>query len=234
MSSLLSQIMQIELDNKRKKEVMENIVQLESEVSDMEIQYETMLEAQQLLSTVSDDNTTATLDYITGVINKTLAEAFPYDTRRVYLKPKLHAGQYPHIIVILETGNGKQRNFLLQAGTGLRQLVSFLFTICLIEVRGGRKLVVMDELLSGVHPSCKEIIKEIMRIFASNGYQFIIVEYGENNFGKMYIAEKPGDIATITPLNSEYNNEMFVFNKPKGYESEEFQQEADKKWGNVE
>ena len=234
MSDLTSQIMQIELDSKHRKKVVEDIVKLESDISDMEMKYEVMLEAQQLLSTVSDDNTTATLDYITSVINKTLAEAFPHDVRRIFLKPRLHAGQYPHIGVVLETGSGKQRSFTLQTGTGLRQLVSFLFTICLIEVRGGRKLVVMDELLSGVHPSCKEILKEIMRIFASNGYQFVIVEYGENNFGKMYIAEKPDNISTITPLDGEYNNEIFIYNKPKGHDSETFTQEANKRWGTVE
>ena len=127
-----------------------------------------MLEAQQLLATVSNNNTNAVLDYITGVINKALSELFPYDTRRIYLEKSLHAGQKAHIRVKVETADGSERDLTLQSGTGLRQII-----------------------------------------------QFVMVEYGVNNVGKIYLVEKPDKTSTVTPLDGDYDNQIFVFNKPE-------------------
>lgn len=178
-------------------------------------QYVVMLEAQQLLATVSDAGTNAVLDYITGIINKTLAELFPHDSRRIYLKRSLHNGQYAHINVILTGSGGKQRDLVLQSGTGLRQVISFLFVLSLIEIRKGRRILIVDEMLSGLHPKAKRVVADIIQIFAEEGFQFAMVEYGEDRLGKIYLVEKPGSVATITPLGSTYNNEVFVFNRPK-------------------
>ena len=66
--------------NERLKNEIDRLIE---EIGEMNERYATMLEASQLLTTVSDDNTRAVLDYVTGVVNKTLAELFPHDTRRV-------------------------------------------------------------------------------------------------------------------------------------------------------
>ena len=42
-------------------------------------------------------NTRAVLDYVTGVVNKTLAELFPHDTRRVYIQNSMYQGKHAHI-----------------------------------------------------------------------------------------------------------------------------------------
>lgn len=184
-------------------------------ISDMNSEYVVMLEAQQLLATISDNNTTAVLDYMTGVINKALSEIFPYDSRRIFLEKKLHNGQYAHINVRLEASNGAVRDMVLQSGTGLRQVVSFLFLISTIEIRKGRRLLIMDELLSGLHPNAKRVIMDIIQIFSEEGFQFIFVEYGVDDVGKIYLVEKPDDTAIVTPLGAEkYNNEVFVFKRP--------------------
>lgn len=186
-----------------------------SKISDMNSEYVVMLEAQQLLATISDNNTTAVLDYMTGVINKALSEIFPYDSRRIFLEKKLHNGQYAHINVRLEASNGAVRDMVLQSGTGLRQVVSFLFLISTIEIRKGRRLLIMDELLSGLHPNAKRVIMDIIQIFSEEGFQFIFVEYGVDDVGKIYLVEKPDDTAVVTPLGAEkYNNEVFVFKRP--------------------
>ena len=180
----------------------------------MNIQYVNMIEAQQLLTTVSDSNTTAVLDYITGIINKTLGELFPHDSRRIYLEKSMYQGQHAHINIKLTGTNGKTRDLTLQSGTGLRQVISFLFVLSLIEIRKGRRLLIADELLSGLHPEAKRIVTDIISIFADEGFQFAFVEYGVNNLGKVYLVEKPGAVATVTPMDGVYNNEVFVFNRP--------------------
>lgn len=197
------------------KKRYENILsKKESELLRTQKEYVNLLNAQKLLSTVSDDNTEATLQFITGVINKTLSEIFKGDTRRVYLNKKLFAGSKPHIVVELENGRGERLDMSIQSGTGLRQIVSVLYVICLIEIRKGRRLLILDERLSGLHKEAKRILSEILKIFAEGGFQFIFVEYSLNNLGKIYNVEKPGNEARVYPLDSgmEYHDdEVFMF-----------------------
>lgn len=214
MSVYTSRINDLRAAYKAKMQLQERIDKLVDDIGDMNKQYVVMLEAQQLLSTVSNNNTNAVLDYITGVINKALSELFPYDTRRIYLEKSLHAGQKAHIKVKVETSDGKERDLTLQSGTGLRQIISFLFVISLIEIRKGRRILLMDELLSGLHPEAKRVVMDIVQIFAEEGFQFVMVEYGVDDVGKIYLVEKPDKVATVTSLDGNYENQIFVFNKP--------------------
>lgn len=214
MSQFTNEIIMIEQSYKQAQDIKANIDVLTTKLNDMNIQYVNMVEAQQLLTTVSDTNTTAVLDYITGIINKTLGELFPHDSRRIYLEKTMYQGQHAHINIKLTGTNGKTRDLTLQSGTGLRQVISFLFVLSLIEIRKGRRLLIADELLSGLHPEAKRITTDIIKIFAEEGFQFAFVEYGVNDLGKVYLVEKPGAVATVTPMDGVYNNEVFVFNRP--------------------
>lgn len=215
MSQYTERIIAIRQRYNNAQNIKSQIDNLLDRVKDMNSEYAVMLEAQQLLATISDSNTTAVLDYMTGVINKALSEIFTHDTRRIFLEKKLHNGQYAHINVRLEAHNGAVRDMVLQSGTGLRQIVSFLFLISTIEIRKGRRILLMDELLNGLHPNAKRIIMDIIQIFAEEGFQFIFVEYGVDDVGKIYLVEKPNETATVTPLGSKkYENEVFLFNRP--------------------
>ena len=184
-----------------------------SELAEAQEMYVNLIDAQKLLSTVSDDNTESTLLFVSGVINKALAEIFKGDTRRIYLNKKLYAGSKPHIVVELENGKGERLDMSIQSGTGLRQIISVLFVICLIEIRKGRRMVMFDERLSGLHSEAKRVLSEIIKIFADGGFQFIFVEYNLNSLGKLYNVEKPGDEARVYALDGrEYHNEdVFLF-----------------------
>lgn len=214
MSEFTQQILGIDVAYKRRLELQNKIDTLAKQLQTYNTQYIVMLEAQQLLATVSDNNTTAVLDYITGIINKALTELFPHDVRRIYLEKSLYAGQHANIKVKLENSKGRERDLTLQSGTGLRQVISFLFVISLIEIRKSRRILLMDELLSGLHPEAKRIITDIMQIFAEEGFQFIMVEYGVDDVGRGYLVEKPNEFATVTPYDGKYNNEIFMFNRP--------------------
>lgn len=173
-------------------------------------EYEVMSEAQQLLAAVSDSNTTAVLNYVTSIINRALSQLFPNDPRRIYLEKELFQGQYAHINLKLEGSNGKIRDLNLQTGTGLRQIISFLFVISLIEIRKGRRIFLADELLSGLHAEAKRIIVDIIKIFSEDGFQFAFVEYGIDDLGKIYLVEKPNEIATVKAIEGTYSNEVFI------------------------
>ena len=214
MSQFLADIVKLRQDYDIRQNLQKQIDDLIAKLADLNNTYVVMLEAQQLLTTVSDSNTTAILDYITGIINKTLGELFPHDSRRIYLEKTMYRGKHAHINVRLTGTNGRTRDISLQAGTGLRQVISFLFVISLIEVRKGRRLLIADELLSGLHPVAKTIVSDIIKIFAEEGFQFVMVEYGLDNLGKKYLVEKPNEYATVSAFDGAYENEVFVFNKP--------------------
>lgn len=214
MSRFTGEIARLEQEYIQAQELKDNIEKLCSKLGELNSKHVIMLEAQQLLSAVSDSNTNTVLDYVTGVINKTLTELFPFDSRRIFLEKTMYQGQYAHINLKLTGSNGKVRDLKLQTGAGLGQVISFLFVLCLIEVRKGRKLVLADELLNGLHPTAKKIVMSILEIFVEEGYQFAFVEYGVDDIGRIYLVEKPGEVATVSPLDGKYNNEVFVFNRP--------------------
>ncbi len=196
-----------------KKEMEEKVEKLGVELDKYRQDYLDMMNAQRLLSTVSDDNTEATLNFITGVVNKTLSEIFRSDVRKISLKKKLFAGAKPHIVVELTNGTGETLDMNLQSGTGLKQVVSGLFLICLVEIRKGRRFVIFDERFSGLHKEAKQVLSEIIKIFAEGGFQFMFVEYALNNIGKIYNIEKPGDEAKAYSMDGkEYNDsDVFIF-----------------------
>ena len=77
MSIYAQNIMQLRTQYEQSMKLKAQIDGYIENLSKLNNQYAIFLEAQQLLAVVSDNNTTAVLDYITGIINKALAELFP-------------------------------------------------------------------------------------------------------------------------------------------------------------
>lgn len=163
----------------------------------------TMVKAAKILSSVSEECTNQVLNAITDVINKALQVLFPDDPKTIEIVHTVYRDTHPQYTLILRTQNGVPRAFN-QSGTGLAQVISFLFTTCLIDARKGRNIMVMDELLSGLHPDAKGIVRDIMLALSTrknDPFQFIIVEYGVD-VGKQYEVCKSGDprgLSTVHP-----------------------------------
>ena len=64
-----------------------------------------------------------------------------------------------------------------------------MYVICLIEIRKGRRLLILDERLNGLHSRAKKVLAEILKIFAEGGFQFIFIEYSLDDLGKIYNIE---------------------------------------------
>lgn len=182
-------------------DLCQKIVKMEAQCKEMDNKFNVYCRASSILGSVADKNTETKLNAITGVINKALAILFPDGSRSIELTQKMHNNAYPHFIVTLKVEDGKTRTFK-QSGTGLAQVISFLFTACLIDARGGRKIMVMDELLNGLHPDAKGIVKDLMLALCDK-FQFVIVEYGMN-IGKQYEVVKTGGVSTINAIDKEY------------------------------
>ena len=203
MTTLSALVNQTEYKLKRFHELSESKRELSAVIDHYTALHADLIEAQRLLSTISEENTVRTLDYITGVINNALAEIFQGEGRQVSLDKELYRGRYAHIKVHLTTSTGAQRNLDLQTGSGVKEVISFLFTVCLIAVRGGRRFLIMDELLSGLHADAKAVIAELMGVFTEEGFQFLMVEYGLDNhkghsFGKIYNVESDNSAVPVS------------------------------------
>lgn len=220
--------MKRDLDLREELEV--KVKNLSEKLDSLRQDYIDMVDAQRILATIADDNTEATLSFITGVVNKTLSEIFRSDTRKITLKKKLFAGTRPHIVVELTNGRDEVLDLSLQSGTGLKQVVSGLFLICLVEVRKARRIVIFDEKFSGLHKEAKRVLSEIIKIFAEGGFQFIFVEYGMNDIGKIYNVEKIGEESKVFALEGgqEYNDsDIFLFSQNPDIELDENYDESE-------
>ena len=182
-------------------DLCKRIMTMEEQCKELDNKFNVYCRASSILGSVADKNTETKVSAITGVINKALAILFPDGSRSIELTQKMHNNAYPHFIVTLKVEDGQTRTFK-QSGTGLAQVISFLFTACLIDARGGRKIMVMDELLNGLHPDAKGIVKDLMLALCDK-FQFVIVEYGMN-IGKQYEVVKTGGVSTITAIDREY------------------------------
>ena len=193
-------IVEQETKAKAKESIGTQLESLAKELEEKGRTLEDMIRAATILGNVADENTQFILTKITGVINSALAEMFKEDKRSISIKQHMYRNVYPHFIVELETEEGVKRTFK-QSGTGLAQVISFLFTVCLIDARKGRKIIVMDELLNGLHPDAKVIVKNLIKVL-SGKFQFIIVEYGVD-IGKQYEVVKTNSVADVIPYQGE-------------------------------
>lgn len=141
--------------------------------------------ANKLLNAVSDKTLGAMLNTVTSAVNNVLAEMFRNsgDTYEIRLVKGLYAGRIAHMKLELMQ-NGNPRDLNLQSGDGIKQVISFLFITLLISVSGGRRLIIMDEVLNGLSPEAAEgAVAALFKTFAKNGFQFIMVDQGRYNPG---------------------------------------------------
>lgn len=141
--------------------------------------------ANKLLNAVSDKTLGAMLDTVTSAVNNVLAEMFRNsgDTYEIHLVKGLYAGRIAHMKLELMQ-NSNPRDLSLQSGDGIKQVISFLFITLLISVSGGRRLIIMDEVLNGLSPEAAEgAVAALFKTFAKNGFQFIMVDQGRYNPG---------------------------------------------------
>ena len=211
--SYASMIGAVRREVKQKKDLEKKFQHLSDKLLESQTEYVKLLDAQKLLSTVSDDNTERTLSFITQMVNKTLQEVFVFNGRsfRIELENKLYAGSKPHIKLKLIDDRGMVYTSLdLQTGYGILQVISFMYSLCLIEIRKGRRLLIVGERLNGLHAEAKRVISDIIKIFSDNDFQFIFVEYTLNDLGKIYNVERRGDDSILVDLEGKPYNDSIV------------------------
>lgn len=187
--------------------MQDRVVDLVELLEEQKKEQDVALRAIQLIGNASDDTIDNTLKQITSVINRSLAILFPTDRRVVHIGKYMYRDKHLHYELELETGARAIKRSFDMSGTGLAQVVSFLFVVSFIDVIKARRLVVLDEVLNGLHPSAKELIREIIMALSPR-FQFIIVEYGLD-IGLQLEVEKIGEQAYVRSYEPEYQKGYF-------------------------
>lgn len=159
-----------------------------------------------ILREVSDDTVRQSYEFITENINNALERIFDKTIRKIRLHEYTRAGQYPQLEIILTVEGGKTRSLKSGSGHGLMQIVSLLCILCIIVITKSRRLLVIDEVLSGLSAKARRIVAEILWTFTEIGFQFIISEHGFIPKGsKVYRLQMDGGVSHIEDEYIEQN-----------------------------
>lgn len=168
----------------------------EQELIALQEEQDLFLRSSNLIGLVSDEITQTALNNIVTVVNQALQVLFPEGNRQIMITKSMYRKKYPHFNVDLIVDGGKKRSFK-QSGSGLKQIISFLFVLSFIDARGGRKILVMDEILPGVHSAGKRIIRDLMQA-VSDRFQFVMIAY-DFDIGNEFEVIRTGDTAIVRP-----------------------------------
>lgn len=173
-----------------------------------------------ILRAVSDEAVGKAYKFLEENLNAALDKMFTSTVRKVHLREYTRSGQYPQLEIELTVAGGKKRSLKADSGHGLAQIVSLMSILCLIVITNSRRILVMDEVLSGISVHNRQIMEEVLWTFTEIGFQFIVNEHGYVPKGsKVYHLEMVGDVSGVKEsyieksgvyLNgkSEYNDEI--------------------------
>ena len=159
---------------------------------------EIAVNAIEILRQVSDETVESNYQFIEEQVNDALSRMFKNTTRRIKLKEYTRSNQYPQLEIELEVIGGKKRSLKADSGHGIAQIVSLLCILVLIVITESRRIMVMDEVMSGLSAHNREIVTEILWTFTGIGFQFIINDHGYVPKGsKVYHLEMVGDVSHV-------------------------------------
>ena len=152
----------------------------------------------EILRKVSDEAVNKAYAFLEKSLNTALARMFENSTRKIEIKEYTLRNQYPQLELVLHVGNGKIRSLKSDSGHGLAQIVSLLSVLSLIVITGSRRILVMDEIISGLSVHNRKIVTDILWSFTEIGFQFIVNDHGYIPEGShVYVLEMVGGVSGI-------------------------------------
>lgn len=152
----------------------------------------------EILRNVSDEAVGKAYRFLEESLNKSLKKMFKNTTRQIEIREYTRGGQYPQLEIALIVGNNTTRSLKSDSGHGIAQIVSLLCVLSLIVITGSRRILVMDEILSGVSVDNRKVVSDILWTFTQIGFQFIVNEHGFVPKGaSVYHLEMVGDVSGV-------------------------------------
>lgn len=202
MAALLNEINTVELEQAsaiRAKQNLENqIKELQAKVKDDKEALDIATHAIEILRQVSDEAVSKAYEFLQDSLNTALARMFTNTTRKIRIKEYTRSGQYPQLELELQVGNGVTRSLKTDSGHGLAQIVSLLSILSLIVITNSRRILVMDEVISGLSVRNRQIVTAILWSFVDIGFQFIVNDHGFIPEGShVYHLQMDGDVSHV-------------------------------------
>lgn len=179
--------------------------QLEKSINELMVQNSSNKEALdiathaiEILRQVSDEAVSKAYGFLEGSLNSALERMFAHTTRKIEIREFIRNNQYPQLELVLHVGNGVTRSLKSDSGHGLAQIVSLLSILSLIVITGSRRILVMDEIISGLSVHNRKIVSDILWSFTEIGFQFIVNDHGFVPEGShVYHLEMNGDVSSV-------------------------------------
>jgi len=151
-----------------------------------------------VLKQLSDDVVGQAYGFLQENLNTALKRMFKNTIRKIEIKESLLRGQYMQLELILHVGDNKIRSLKTDSGHGIAQIVSLLCILSLIVITNGRRILVIDEVISGLSVNNRRIVNDILWAFTEIGFQFIVNEHGFIPEGShVYHLEMNGDVSGV-------------------------------------
>lgn len=201
------------------RQILENsISEYQSIISDNNEKLDIVVNALEILRNISDESVINSYRYIEKNINDALSRIFPDKIRQIKLVEG-RRGNYPQLEMQLLVENGITRSLKSCTGHGVTQVISLLSIMCLIVINGGRRFLVLDEVMSGMSGNTLSVIADVLKAFTEIGFQYVIVEHGFIPQGsKVVVLESINEIGKIV---DEYTEKTGVYmeglRRKKGY-----------------
>jgi type I site-specific restriction endonuclease len=160
-----------------KERIDNSIWELAEKNKELKEQLDVLSTAVGILRGVSDEVVQKSYKFIEDNINEALSRIFVNTVRKIRIK-EYSRGDHPQLEIELLTEGGRVRSLKTSSGHGIMQVISLLCTLCLIVITNSRRVLAMDEVLSGLSGPTRRIVEEILWAFTEVGFQFIISEHG--------------------------------------------------------
>lgn len=201
-NQFISVVNEIEIENaaaeRSRKSLEDSIEQLAEQNKENKEALDIATHAIEILRQVSDEAVSQAYGFLEQSLNASLKRMFENTTRKIEIKESIRNNQYPQLELILHVGNGKTRSLKTDSGHGLAQIVSLLSILSLIVITGSRRVLVMDEVISGLSVHNRKIVTDILWSFTEIGFQFIINDHGYIPEGShVFHLEMNGDVSGV-------------------------------------
>jgi hypothetical protein len=206
-------IVENEMKEKSKLVLLQDVAEI-NKLIESEIKKQiTTVEACNLLTKLADSRVKKALNFIVTIINDTLSKLFPDDFKKIEVEMDAYHETYPQMRLKLINSKGKVRSLKTQEGTGVSQIISIFYIICLIYITGYRRFVHLDEVLNGLHTDAWEMVDDILKLFEDKlGFQFIITQhnYIPKNGRMYYLAKDNHEVTYVSKIVDMVDGEEII------------------------
>jgi predicted ATPase len=184
------------------KDQKEKVLIYEREEARLKYEHETTQSAMDLISKVAEATIGTAKDYLVESVNSTLDRVFKGHGRYIQIREYKRANN-PQLEVQIFSPNGVQRSIEDGVGAGIVQIIGLLLNLGLIVLANKRRIVILDEYLTGLHQEAWDVLGDILIAYTEIGFQFLIVEHGETKViagARVYELQQRNNITEVIDM----------------------------------